>query len=109
VAGETVTRIRETDTGAVDRYDNPITSDVETDIPGAFFAPKGVPEVTPVGRVIANEAPTVYWLKEWPDILVTDRLQVRGVEYRVDGIPSDWRDPWGTAVGGLVVTLARSA
>lgn len=105
--GETVTRIRETATGAVDRYGNPITTDVETDIEGAAFAPKGLPELTPVGRVITNEAPTLYF-RYVPDIIAADRMRVRGVEYRVDGVPAEWRDPWGSTVGGLVVTLAGS-
>lgn len=105
MAGETVTRIRETVTGE-DRYHNPTTTDVETSIEGAFFAPAGSPELVASDRVTVSEAPTVYWLKEWPDVIATDRLRVRGVVYRVDGNPLDWRDPWGTTEGGLVVKLA---
>lgn len=109
MAGEVVVRIREESTGA-DRYGNPVAEDVPTDIPGAFVAPEPAStESASVGRETLLDALTVYWHKEWPDIVATDRLQVRGVEYRVDGVPSDWRDPWGTVVGGLVVRLTRSA
>jgi len=106
VIGEPVTRIRGEVTGA-DRYGNPTTVDVETDLPPAFVAPEGAPEVAEPGRVIASQSPTLYWRDERPDVIVTDRLRVRGEVFAVDGVPADWRSPWG-GVGGLVVRLSRS-
>ena len=105
--GEPVTRIRETVTGE-DRYGNPTTEDVQAALPSAAFAPEGSPEVDPVGRVIVSQSPTLYWRMERPDVVASDRLVVRGVEYAVDGKPADWRDPNGSALGGLVVRLSRS-
>lgn len=39
------------------------------------------------------------------DVLAGDRVVVRGHTFDVDGDPADWRSPWGTGVGGLVVGL----
>lgn len=105
--GEPVVRIREQVTGE-DRYGNPVTADVEEPLPNAAFAPEGAPEVTEPGRVVVSQSPTLYWREEWPDVVASDRLRVRGVEYAVDGDPADWRTPWDSGPGGLVVRL-RSA
>ena len=105
--GEPVTRIRATVTG-VDRYDNPVTTDVETELPPAAFAPEGSPEQDAVGRIVISQSPTLYWREVRPDVVASDRLRVRGVEYAVDGVPADWRDPNGGPLGGLVVRLSRS-
>lgn len=107
---ETVIRLRDTQTG-VDAYNNPVTETVETPIPGAAFAPEQASrESVEVGREAVTTQPAVYFHRTWPDIVRTDRLRVRGVEYRVDGDPADWRYPFGaTGPGGLVVTLKRVA
>lgn len=106
--GEPVTRIRGTVTGQ-DRYGNDVVSDVESALPDAMFAPEGSPEVPDPGRVVVSQAPTLYWRGEHPDVLASDRLRVRGELYAVDGKPADWRDPWGSDLGGLVVRLKASA
>ena len=105
----TVTRIRESDTGATDDYGNPIVTETETDIDGALFAPeRDSSEVITVGRTTVSSKPTLYWFKERPDITEHDRVRVDGVEYEVDGKPAPWVDDLGgTDVGGLVVTLKR--
>lgn len=108
VFGEPVSRVRGEASG-VDRYGNPTVVDVEVDLPPAAFAPAGAPEVAEPGRVIVSTAPTLYWRGERPDVVASDRLRVRGVVYAVDGAPADWRDPWGSDLGGLVVRLAESA
>ena len=108
MSGETVTRIRATQTG-VDRYGNPTTTDAELDIDGAFFAPEQKSsEPVEVGRSAVIVEPTLYFPGLWPDLTERDRVRVRSHEYEVDGVPADWRNPWGTsALGGLVVTLKR--
>lgn len=108
MAGETVTRIRATATG-VDRYGNPTSTDAELDIEGAFFAPEQKSsESVEVGREAVPFEPTLYFPGLWPDLTERDRVRVRGDVYAVDGIPADWRNPWGpAALGGLVVTLKR--
>lgn len=105
--GEPVTRIRAEVVGE-DRYGNPVTGDVESTLPSAGFAPEGSPEVDQVGRVVVTGRPSLYWRGEWPDVVASDRVRVRGVVYAVDGTPADWRDPWGSPLGGLVVRLKVS-
>ena len=104
----TVTRLRNEQTG-VDRYNNPVYSTVEVDIPGALFSPeRDSSDVITVGRTTISSKPTLYWFMEKPDIRADDRLRVDGLEYEVDGIPAPWTDDLsGSAVGGLVVTLKR--
>lgn len=104
MTGETVTRIRGEVTGE-DRYGNPILVDVETPIEGAFFDPGSSSETVVVGGVPMVTTPTLYFNSEWPDLVADDRVRVRGVEYHVNGRPGDWRSPWGSDVGGLIVTL----
>ena len=107
MAGETVTRVRQVADG-VDRYGNPTFSEVEEDFGGAFFAPEqSSSEALAVGRTVVTVSPTLYFPKAWPDIASGDAVRVRGERFEVDGVPADWRDPWGTALGGLVVTLKR--
>lgn len=108
MAGETVTRIRPTESG-VDRYGNPVFTDAEVDIPGAFFAPEqSSTELTQVGRVPVITKPSLYFPGAWPDLVASDRVRVRGLVFEVNGDPADWRNPWGGPLpGGLVVTLER--
>jgi head-tail adaptor len=104
----TVTRIRRQQDGA-DRYGNATYVETEAEISGAMFAPeRDSTEVITVGRTTLSSKPTLYWLKQHPDITSADRMRVDGVEYDIDGIPSPWFDDLGgTDVGGLVVTLSR--
>ncbi|QCB93302.1 phage head completion protein [Cellulomonas shaoxiangyii] len=107
MAGEIVVRLRDVATG-VDPYGNPVETTTETAIPGAFFAPEQASrESTEVGRESVTIKPSLYFPKSWPDITARDRVRVRGREYAVDGEPADWRSPWGSSLGGLVVTLQR--
>lgn len=100
-----VTRIRREQTG-VDRYSNPVYMTVETEISElALFAPKDVIPAMEVGRSPVIVEPSLYWFKSWPDIVASDRLRVRGVEFEVQSIPASWR---GSTVGGLVVKLKDS-
>jgi len=99
---EPVTRIRAQVTGE-DRYGNPTTTDVESDLPAALFAPEGSPEIAEPGRTIVTQGPSLYWRGEWPDVVSSDRLRVRGEVFAVDGHPADWRG----LTGGLVVRLRR--
>ncbi|HMV73262.1 MAG TPA: head-tail adaptor protein [Microthrixaceae bacterium] len=82
--------------GAVDDWTDPI----ETDVPGARFAPGSTSEDLD-GRAATTQTGTVYLP---PDTAVTaaDRIRVRGVVYVVDGVPADWQ---GTRVGGLAVNV----
>lgn len=45
------------------------------------------------------------YLDAGADVAAGDRMVIREVTYDVDGEPQDWRAPWGSPVGGVVVTL----
>ena len=110
-----VTRIRAGAQTGLDAFDQPVYGpDVETEIGPALFAPGGatssaVSESVETGRTPIVTAPTLYWSGQWPDVVATDRLRVRGVVFAVLGVPADWR-PATTAggPGGLVVQLRDS-
>jgi len=104
MAGEPVVRIRRVQVDT-DRYGNPVWGDVEAELEGAFFAPGGSRETVAVGGTPIVTEPTLYFPKVWPDLVVSDRVRVRGVTYEVEGHPQDWQSPWGSRLGGLVVSL----
>ena len=41
------------------------------------------------------------------DLAATDRVEVRGDVYEVDGQPAVWTSPYGSGRGGMQVTLRR--
>jgi hypothetical protein len=112
MAGEIVTRIRAGTQTGVDRYGNPVYGpETELDIPGAFVDPGTSNEPVIVDGEPVVTSPTVYFPGAWPDVREDDRLRVRGKVFHADGTPPDWRDPWGSSLGGLVVkiTLAEGS
>lgn len=74
---------------------------VTTDLTPALFAPSDTAPATGEASEPVVPAPTLYWFNEWPDVVDTDRIIVRGVTYEVFTNPADWRG----GVGGLVVRL----
>lgn len=102
--GETVGRIRETPTGAFDRYGNATFTTAEVVVVGAAFAPAGTRIPVEVGREMVIEVPTLYWRTQ-VDAVPSDQWRVRGVVYDTDADPAEWVDPFGSAVGGTVIQL----
>lgn len=98
---DAVTRLRRV-AGAPDRYGNPTYTESSSTLPPARFAPRDVIPAAEPGREPVVTEPTLYWRNEWPDVVASDRLTVRGVTYEVQTVPADWR---GDTVGGLVVKL----
>lgn len=45
------------------------------------------------------------YLPSGSDVAPGDRVVLREQTYEVDGMPADWRSPWGGAPGGMVVAL----
>lgn len=105
--GEPVTRVRRQVTGT-DRYGNDVHADVETVLAEpAAFDPGGSLEPVEVGRKQVVTTPKLYFLNERPDLRDDDTVIVRGERYTIEGDPADWRSPFGSTLGGLVVELQR--
>lgn len=103
--GEPVTRRRREQTGE-DRYGNPEYGLVDTVLPErAAFDPGGSRNPVEVGREQTVTTPKLYFQTQWPDLARDDQVIVRGVTYDIEGNPADWRSPWGSGLGGLVVEL----
>ncbi len=102
---DAVTRFRRVESGR-DRYNQPIYTTTETDLPDALFAPRHVVPAVEVGRQPTIVEPTLYWPDLWPDVAASDRLRVRGRVYEVNADAAEWR---GHGAGGLVVVLKDSA
>lgn len=106
--GESVVRIRSAPTGGVDLYGMPVTSESEVDIDGAAFDPGDSEEDRTPDRDPVHTNPKLYFLRIAPDIVRTDRIRVRGVEYDVSSTPATWVDPWTGILSGMVVELTRT-
>ena len=108
-SGLPVTRIRETATGAEDRYGNPVTAPVETVLDQlAAFDPGGSREPVEVGRTATVTTPKLYFI-EPVDLTTTDSVRVNARTFTVEGVPAEWQDPFGTNVGGMVVELQEAS
>jgi len=106
--GEPVTRRRREQTG-VDRYNNPVYDDVDTVLEQrAAFDPGGSREPVEVGREQVVTTPKLYFFRTWPDLTETDQVLVRGEVFGIEGDPADWKSPFGSTLGGLVVELKRA-
>lgn len=106
--GEPVTRRRQQQTGE-DRYGSPVYELVDTVLPEpAAFDPGGSREPVEVGRTQTITTPKLYFPKAYPDLNDTDQVVVRGLVYAIEGTPPDWKSPYGSDVGGLVVELKRA-
>lgn len=104
--GETVVRIRLTP-GGRDPYGDPI-GDVETrtDIAGCAVAPRQAGEQIGQGRIAATSGLTLY-VPPGADILPSDRFEVRGTVWEVEGEPAVWRSPFTGWEPGREVVLTR--
>lgn len=106
--GEPVTRRRNQQTGT-DRYGSPVYGLVDTVLPErAGFDPGGSREPVEVGREQTVTTPKLYFREQRPDLNKTDLVVMRGVEYQIEGDPADWRSPYGSTLGGLVVELKKA-
>lgn len=106
--GEPVTRRRQQQTGT-DRYGNPVYEPVDVVLEErAAFDPGGSREPVEVGREQTVTTPKLYFRRAYPDLNDTDQVLVRGVVFDIEGNPADWKSPYASTVGGLVVELKRA-
>ena len=106
-AGETVTVLARAQTGT-DRYGKP---EFGWPLPGAevggcAVAPRTSTEPVEVGRQSVITGLTVY-MPSWVTLSPYDRLIVRGVTYRVEGEPGEWRSPFSGWEPGIEVAVTR--
>lgn len=105
-AGLTVTRHRPEVVGT-DRYgDNAVEWVTTTFTELAAFNPGGSDEPVEVGRESVVTDPSLYFL-EPVDLTERDEVTVSGRRYKINGRPAVYASPFGSSVGGTVVTLSE--
>lgn len=107
MAGISVFRVRSTP-GGTDADGDPVagtTSSLEID--GCMVAPRQATEPTERGRAGVIVGLTLYAPLD-TDLVHTDRIEIDGVLYEIDGEPGTWRNPWKPSHGGVEVALRRA-
>lgn len=93
-------------TSSTDGYGDPSANwaaPVETTLTTRGVEPVSSSEVND-GRQAVIVGYRVY-LPSGSDVAAGDRVVLRGATYEVDGLPADWRSPFGGRGGGMVVAL----
>lgn len=104
--GETVTVLPGPPT--TDQYGDPIPSErIGGDIANCGVAPRYSTEPTERGRQGVIVGLTVY-APTGSDILSTDSLRVRELDYVVDGEPAAWVNPFTGWAPGIEVAIRRA-
>lgn len=107
--GETVTVQAHLVDASEDSHGNPVeTFAPPVEVGDCGFDPGGSVETLGPGREVVVSRPRVFLP---PDTVITARslLTIRGLLYRVDGDPGDWRNPFTGWNPGIVATLERAA
>lgn len=86
LGADTVTVLRG---AARDNWGNRTGTDIATDVPGCSVQPASSAEQTSQGDLAVTNLSA--FLPAGTDVLVTDRVQVGGQVYEVDGTPARWR------------------
>lgn len=89
-------------------YGDPIASTTATtDVPGCAIAPRASSESTARGRDGVIVGLTVY-APAGTDITRTDRIDIGGIEYRVEGEPGTWVSPFDGRERGIEIAVTRA-
>lgn len=105
--GTTITVLRDSP-GGFDEYGDPITSTTtRTDIAGCAVAPRKSSEPQVLGRNGVVIDFTVF-VPAGSDILFTDRIEIAGLVYNIDGIPAEWIQPMTGTVFPTEISLQRA-
>lgn len=94
---DSITWVKRTQAGT-DAQKNPIWTTTTESISGVDVAPATPSEDLEVGRLANELSITIYIARQRPAIQRSDKVQWRGDDYEVVGVPQDWGDK------GLVVT-----
>lgn len=105
--GQTVTILRDVP-GGVDQWNDPVpASTSRTDIAGCAVHPRYSTEPTAVGRngvVIGQTILAPYG----SDILFTDRIEIAGVVYLVEGEGGNWKSVHTGTEFGMEIAIKRA-
>lgn len=102
----TITRLRVTEAEADDYGDAQTVTESRLELDDAFVAPRmseGLDAASRSGVVIGLDL----YLPFGSDVVYSDRVEVDGVVYEVEGEPGSWRQPWTRWEAGMVVALKR--
>lgn len=106
-AGKTITILRGAP-GGFDAYGDPVASTVaRIDVPGCAIVPRYSSEPTERGRngvIIGLSA----YVPASAGITHTDRVEIDGVAYLVEGEPALWSSPFTGWTPGVEVALKRA-
>lgn len=102
-----VLRVRETP-GGTDNYGDPIEGTTETvTLTGCGVAPRSSDDITDRGRQGVIVGLTLY-APHGTDLRYSDRIEVDGVLYEVDGEAGSWKSPLSSWEAGIEVALRRA-
>lgn len=95
--------------GGVDEYGDPVTgTEDRTPMPQAFVAPRETTEIVNRGRAGVIVGLTLFDPGN-TDLTYTDRIEVDGTLYDIEGEPGKWRNPFTDWEAGTQAALVRSA
>lgn len=105
--GTTITVLRDFP-GGFDEYGDPITSTTtRTDIAGCAIAPRYSSEPNAPGRNGVIVGLTIF-APYGSNILFTDRIEIAGVVYLVEGSPENWKNPFTGSTPGMEIAVKRA-
>lgn len=102
----TITRIRVTATAPDDYGDPQRTTESRLELADAFVAPRESQGLDRDGRSGVIVGLTLF-APYATDLVYTDRVDVDGVVYEIDGEPGNWKQPWTRWEAGMTVALTR--
>jgi len=106
--GSTITVVRSSP-GGFDQYGDPVSgTTTSTNITGCAVAPRYSSEPVERGRNGVIVGLSVY-APAGSDIVYTDTITVDSVDYRIEGQPASWTNPFTGWAPGVEVALVRSA
>lgn len=104
----TIVRVRETP-GGFDEYGDPVEGTTSRlTLTDAFTAPRSSEDNNDRGRQGVIVGLSLY-APYGTDLVFTDKIEVDGVSYDIEGDPGYWRNPLTTWEAGVEVALKRSA
>jgi len=103
---ETVTIKRIADTGEVDKYNMPITTQTNITVRNCLFAFGATNEEVNISRNPEDAQLTIY-MPAGTVIQDGDIFNLRGTDFVKDGMPAEWISPFPMTAGVVVIVRKR--